>query len=484
MKKLAIAAILLVHSAGFADLAMRTRLEDMIRERAQATVKVYDPSAQANVQIKYKTIDSKMPGGLFQVSGTPSNPDIDDIAQVLVTVYSNSEKAPPGAEAAVANSLGLPKNIAKVEFKKWDVPPPFAEDKSINSDILGKIAQDFVRGLTSGLWLSVLVIGASILVSVLASAYFRARETRQQTKDLVAAAQAGSQTARESAAPVEEKKPEERAAANARPGGDQYLSHLNVTSLMELLGDCYWCEAEEYAHFIWRNLPVEKREELLAKVDYLNAYVPYIYTFTPVNLNVHEHPYYLQPEKLCKTSQDDLKAVVEKNSALWLKLSPLRQQRMELGLEAKIGAASSSLKSVPAKIEAKPSVPRTLPVSADFGDPNSDEEISLFENPDKVPFNLRSRIRTLVWLALADDETVTKTFQGLDARAIAQAWVGPKPVLERLEKCIPASKLELVRDYATKVKPSRRSTVFNLLVQAGLDSASLAVKSSDEKAAA
>ncbi len=485
MKNIFLFILLSVHSVAFADLAQRTHLEDLIRERAQNTVKLFEPGAQAYVQIQYKDFKGQLPGGLFQVpTGVPSNPDVDDIRQVIVTVYSTKDKASEGVEQALFSALGLPKSVTKIEFKKWDVTPPIAEDRAVTTQSLSKVADDFLSGLGNKLWLSVFLMGAAMLGSAVVLAWLRTRDVRQQTKELVAAAQAQS-SARENFTPQQAAAPAEKLTAPDAIGGgeaDRYLANLNFDGLSELFGDCYWCEADGYAHFIWRSLPVSRREELLGKIDFMPAYVAYFFSIRPLDLGVHEHPYYLNPAKLLVVAQADLKTLVEKTPAMWLKLSPLRQQKLEIGLTKKMASATGKLVSTSMKIEAKPSPARILPVSADFGDPSIEDEVSLFNNPDVVPEELRPRVRSLVWLALRDDALIAEALAGFDARSLAQAWIGPAEVLARLEKCVNPSKLEILKEYALKQEPSRRSPQFTQLVQAGLRPTT--TKSNNEKVAA
>lgn len=97
-----------------------------------------------------------------------------------------------------------------------------------------------------------------------------------------------------------------------------------------------------------------------------------------------------------------------------------------------------------------------------------EDEALLFRSPELAPAPLRKQLRSLVWLAHRDDETIRKVLARFDARSLASVWVGPDEVLKRLEQQIPEKKLKLLANYRQKDSPSRQSPTFDALVEEGL----------------
>lgn len=466
--RLILSALFLVTGLAHADLNQRTNLEDTIRDRVQKAAQLFDPHAQVFVQIHYKEFKGALPGSAFDVSsGIPANPDIDDIQNVSISIYSTKAPFPAEADQTVTMSLPFPRTLAKIEYKKWEFEP--IKDNAFTPDILSKVTD---RVLTSFRWILLslgLLIGAGFAIS----SFLRSRDTRRQTADLVAASQQLAQTRGQESADerpsAEEKNAPSKSAvdlANSPIQENSYIANLNIDGLTELFGDCYWCEADGYAHFLWRSLPVAQRAQLLEKIPFTKDYVPYFFNLPPENLAVHEHPYYLSPQALWSTSQTDLKNQIAAKPNLWTAISPLRQQTLDLNLAQKLEAVQNQRPTAVQFTNAKSPL-REFPKAADFGDLSDADELSLFEKPDQVPEPLRANVKTLVWLALKDDDFIRENLASFNARSLAQAWIGPQDVLQKLERCLPEKKSVLLKEYLEKVSPSRKSSTFQQLARLG-----------------
>jgi hypothetical protein len=181
----------------------------------------------------------------------------------------------------------------------------------------------------------------------------------------------------------------------------------------------------------------------------------------------HEHPYYLTPTNLTMISQKDLCAAVKKDFGLWNYLSPMRKQNLPLSLDEKLKATQST----PSKEKSIPNVKsalRALETKPTWGEISSDDETALFNNPGMVPDPMKQHIRSLVWLAQKDKTQIQKVLSKYDAKALASAWIGADEVLKNLESSIPEKKLKLLQTYKEKVRPSRQSEIYQLLVDEGL----------------
>lgn len=466
--RLILSAFVFAAGLAHADLNQRTNLEDIIRDRVQKAAQLFDPHAQVFVQIHYKEFKGALPGSAFDVNaGIPANPDIDDIQNVVISIYSTKAPFPAEADQTVTMSLPFPRSLTKIEYKKWEFEP--IKDTALTPDVLSKVTDHIL----SSFRLILLSLGLLIGLGFAVTAILRSRDTRRQTADLVAASQQLTQTRSQEPAgeraPSEEKSAATKSAvdlANSPIQENSYIANLTISGLIELFGDCYWCQADGYAHFLWRSLPVAQRAQLLEKIPFIKDYVPYFFNIRPENWALHEHPYYLSPQTLWSTSQTDLKNQVASKPNLWTAISPLRQQTLELNLTQKLEAVQNQ-RPTAVQFNNVKSPLREFPKAADFGDLSAEDELSLFENPSRVPENLRANVKTLVWLALKDEDFIRETLASLNARALAQAWIGPQEVLQKLESCLPEKKSALLKEYLEKSPPSRKSSTFQQLTRLG-----------------
>lgn len=488
--KLIVCALSFTTNVAFADLIQRTALEDALRNRVQKAVDIFDTEARIFVQVRYKDFKGPLPGSTINISSSiPANPDIEDIAAVQITIYSKRVPFEADAEKTIASALPIPPALAKIEYKKWEFTNSVVTSERLTPQNLSTLLNSSWQAVWEQLRFGALILAVVFAFVAVALGMMRASSIKAQTRALVEAASKIQSSAEAPMARAQQAgpMPMETGASTVTSGagftsnGPKYLEQMALDSIIEILADCYWCQREGYAHYVWRELSLEKREKILAKVDFMNDYVSFFMTKKPVNLNLHEHPYYLAPAPLWSTAQDDLKKQIEKNPKLWSRLSPLRQSSLTLPLSVKIEGLADG--KAPAKLVpmSARSTPRDLPVTVDFGDLSIDDEMQLFNAPEEVPNELRPQVKSLVWLAHKDAAFVKECLSKWDAKALAEAWIGPEPVLAQLEKQMPEKKLTLMKDYLTKVKPSRRSPVFLSLAQEG---ASNIDQINDEKQAA
>jgi hypothetical protein len=104
----------------------------------------------------------------------------------------------------------------------------------------------------------------------------------------------------------------------------------------------------------------------------------------------------------------------------------------------------------------------------ELGDLSAQDEAALYSNPTLVPEPLKENIRSLIWLAQKDDESIQKTLAKFDARSLAAAWIGPEEVLRKLQNNLPEKKLKMLQTYLEKSAPDRNSPAYQSLVDEGL----------------
>lgn len=473
MKRLLLPILLLVTGSTVnADLLDRIRLEDAVRIRIEDVVKVYDPRARVLVRFDYKSFSGELPGTSFGHSTfSPARIESGDITKVSIDVFSEkADVLPAEAKDFILRLVPADRSRVDIQLKKFQSPTKETspvEIQNLTPDALSKIAHDTTQ-------LFLLVLGGLLVVLFGAFAFFNAAVSRRRTNEIreqlalmaksIGDMQLGGGTAAPIAAPV--------TAENRGPTSLSLSTEVSsvekmpVASLRELFADCYWCERDGSAAWLWKKVPAETRAELMKSAPFMKDYCASFLTAEPEETAHHEHPFYLDPTPLSAVSQEDLADAVRAQPSLWHRLSPLRQQNLPLSLEEKLKA----MQSVPAKAAppSKASAPRALQPKPAWGQLTVDDETAVFRNPDLIPAPLRPHVKSLVWLARKDQPSIQRALSKYDARALAAAWVGPDEVLKKLESALPEKKLKLLETYRERTPAARNSPVFLGLVDEGL----------------
>ena len=249
------------------------------------------------------------------------------------------------------------------------------------------------------------------------------------------------------------------------------LKELSIHSFVALLTDCYWCQEDRYAHWLWSNASGDLRAQAAATKRLETHYLRFILKEAPEELSYHLDPYYLKPLPVEHLSQADLASWLQKAPRYLRWISPIRAKNLpfslteRLILESKV--KSNRLPEAPL-IPDKLSRPRPIPVQIQLGDLSLEDEVYLFESKPSLDPSVQASLKTLVWLALAPDHLQTKILAKKDATDLARAWIGPKEVLDCLASHLPPKKKELVLSYLDQIKPNRKNDAFISLVKEGL----------------
>lgn len=452
-----------------ADLLDRVKLEDTLRGRIEDAFRIYDEKAKVFVRLDYKAnYQNALPGMNSENEGGygPLKIEGADIVKINVEVYSELDPVPAEAKETLYRVLPVDKNKVAMSFKKSKVAPVKESPKPIDSASLTGVMNEAVWGFSKNLFSLSGVMGFVILAVGFYLNSRRLREFKQQFSALTAALSELSLGGQAAPAPATR----EAAAPVAKPSGHGEKSQVEKmapTSLQELFADCYWCERDAYAHWLWQEMSNEQRKSLLAEIDFMRAYSVSFMSLAPEEVGYHTHPYYLDPSPLKALSQDDLAKIVKAQNGLWHAISPLRQQSLPLSFGEKLAALQSAPSSNKSAFTGRSPL-RTLEMKPTWGDVTEADELALFENPEMVPPALRPHVSSLVWLAQKDAETIQKALGKFDARALASAWIGPDEVLKKLEAQLPEKKLKLLQTYREKTPPQRRSPSYLSLVQEGI----------------
>ncbi|MBS1970341.1 MAG: hypothetical protein JSU04_08530 [Bdellovibrionales bacterium] len=455
-----------------ADLLDRMRLEDTLKNRIEDAFRLYDPKAKALIRFDYKTFSGTLPGTSIETQGqvNPYNIDSGDINRVTIEIFTDLEETPAEAKDYVLRVIPIEKSKVFVEYKKLktqfpkDIPRPHLDPEALST-----IAHDTMSTMAK-------TMGAIFGGCMLLCFGFMFHQNSKKLKEFKSQIQLLTTALSENASgpaptPVAATKAQGSSAYGGGGGGSKEfgsLKNLQLESLKEIFADCYWCREDAYAHWLWKNIEGAQKKSLMEQFSLMKDYSLYFVTIQPHEMSYHEHPFYMDPQSLLWTSQEDLSAQIRKDFSLWHFVSPMRQQNLPLSLEERLQAVQTKPEGKKSSFDSKQQSPhRVLETKLSWGEISSEDEAALYSHPEMVPVSLRENIQTLVWLAQKDDAFIQKTLSRYDARSLASAWVGPEAVLKKLEAQLPEKKLKLLLNYREKTAPSRHSDVYASLVAEG-----------------
>lgn len=470
MKEILFIIALLLPLLGQADLLDRIKLEDSIRDRVEQTLRVADPNSRAIVRFDFKRFKEALPGtnvSSFQ-DLMPTKIETADISGITITAYTELENFPPEISDSVYSVVPFEKSKIKLDIKKYPIAVKLSP--RLNSKDLSDIADKSVKTFSQVMGLSLVALALLGMAFLFIQNNRKMNIFRDQIKTLATAiSEGGMGGARSAPMPNMTESSRISTPVDSSPGAESHLvlHRLPIQSLAELMADCYWTEQDEYAHWIWKNLETSQQSDLYTHFEKMREYSMYFVNKVPVQMVFHDHPYYLQPNKLTKISQSDLLTEFKSDLGRWHLISPLRQEFLPMDLASKLKAVQMPTPSqnwVPQKT----SEARKLKTLVRWGKITIQDEKDIFDNPKMIPENFKSNIPSLVWLAQKEPTAISQVLNQFDARSLAEAWVGPEEVLAKLEQSLPEKKLKLLQTYKTQTASSRSSPVYMALVQQGL----------------
>lgn len=485
---LIVATLLVAMPAFGASTYKRVELENQIRNRVEMITDKVDPLAIVQVNVNLKKMNSTVPIFGFDVEVTPLESDgelgASSIENVTIRVITQVDSLPEWLRKEIDKAVGLDGVKINVAYEK--AAGTIANQREEFARIAREAAVAAVKGLDSvkfGVW--GIFAGLLVTLSVIAIGIFGVakRLERSLTKvikeEIVPAMQAnkgGSAPQVQAARDSSSDKPMtvQMTGGGGGAGGAKEMADLPPDALVTLLNDCYWTQSDGYAHYIWSQMTQEQREHVLGAKQLDTAYFSYVRQTPPVNLGYHMDARYLMSGKdFLSVSQDDLLEWVNKNPKQFHRVTPLRWDLLPLSLESRITFNSMPMPALqdtdPVKVGVK-SKPRVLVSQLQIKTLKASDEEFIWNNPDKVPEQVRGSLRSLVWLALSPVDYRTKILGELDARQLAEAWTGPEPVLAKLTEVLPEKKREMLKHFLATTSPSRESDAFAYLFQSGLQS--------------
>jgi len=463
-----------------ASLSKKYETEISLQQKLQELLRQYDQFGQVIVNLEIREISTSLPNTGLKVSGLAitnqkSEIELTDIKSVSIQIFSHLDPFPEGLLELIKSSSGLPTGKVRISTRKYSSPQVQLHQKKVEmNDKLNEVLDSGVSFLRNGEMKLVLFFGAMVLflglvlfisfygVSLSVKSWFLDGLDgfkRTEAKDV------GGNFQQMNPAPMSFSQASIPPPARPLLSGERnQINELEINSLLALLGDCYWCEQDGYAKWIWSKLGHLKKVEILNSWDLADEYLRSIVSIEEASANYHEHPYYIHPLDLNHLSQGDLAAFVKEQPSSWHWISPLRQVFLPIDLVNRLDLSQSPRSAVTSWPE-KPSAPRRLSQKFEVGTLTEADELRLMERPELLTEEIRHQTPSLVWLTLLNDEQIKQVFSRCNAQALAEAWVGPESLLKMLESHLPDKKREMVLELTQRVSPSRDSGGMSVLLE-------------------
>lgn len=452
-----------------ANMLDKVQLEEAIQRRIETHLKIYDNDLQARVRFVYKN-PIALPGTTLAENEdlSPNVISESDIRGIEIEIQTKLSQISDEMQKDIYTLIPIRKSRIKLKYLPW-------REKSVNTEPPPLVAKDFwdiSKSITndfSKLFL-LIVAGSVCLLSLLfVVLHFSQVKNSKENFGLIAKSilENINQVPR-GMAPESQKSSALHSSEPMAISNEAAHLELSTESLVELFADCYWCEEDAFAHWLWKNLSLDQKKQTISAWPLLKKYSLYFVSLPPEAANYHQHPYYMAPEFLAWASQEVLQKELKNNPDLWLRLSPMRQIRLQIPIAEKLrivkkGDLSNTLPKMSA-----PSKERVLPMQAALGDLSFEDESTILKKPDMISSELRGQLKSLVWLSLQKPEFIQETLSRFDALSLATAWTGSPEVLQILEKQLPEKKVKLLLSYKDKVTPSKKSETYMQLFRAGL----------------
>lgn len=435
----------------FSALAYPGALESSVEEQVLKTLIPFDSKAVVIVEIEEKRESEKLPMLPFGIT-TPKKGKRDNslLKSMRISIFSSVRELPLSTQKLLSTLKERFEIIPEISLSHISEAP--IEKSVISVNPLSPLQIFYVAAFLCFLLLfwfqsrsiqkSARVIGDSF--SKGASGFYKQNERL-----------------------FDELEDYQHGLANLVDKTDENWDKWSQESLIAILSDCYWCEQDEYASFIWKGLSISKRGEIIIKETLPAVYFQKIVKLEPKDLHKQDDPYYLSPLPIEHLDNNDLLNLVKEESYDVESFSSLRREHFPTGLQERLQMA---LKKVGKKadhnfLKKQPASPKRHLLAGDifrFVDTLEEEEV--LKTPG-VSLDLMKSFPSLGWLLHCPDEKISLILDSFSARELASAWIAPQYVLLRLTESLSPKKNELLQATLLKVEPSRDSLVYNQIIQ-------------------
>ena len=441
--------------------------KSIMEERINRIMAGYDEKAIVLVNMKpIIEKDSALPGSPFVVDDVALRNVSGDvlIESIDVTIFTSIKDIPEEAKNLIELStegLGPKPTITLKTLPKGYAPPDTVSVQGIRTELstwLGDTLQNSLF-IAAGAGALILVIFLGLGFAFLRSAKKRLQAMESSVGSLVTAIQDSAPSAAPSGAGDFSR---QQAATTQSSDSDKNLfEELTEESITAMLSDCYWCEADGYASFIWSRIPFQKKKSILEKIDFFDEYVNYLTQVPEQDLGLAQEPAYLSPLSIQLANNESITELVRNQPELINLLPSIRRDNLTLDAIERIELnRSSEDQDPPSRFpDTEKSPLRTLKRISRIKVSSVEEEQKLAEMSD-LDLNTKENIPSLIWLDKLNEDEIEKVLRPFNARDLASAWIGPQPTLDRLMSVLPPRKKELLQSYVSKDEGSRESAAF------------------------
>lgn len=485
MKKfLAILAILSVAIFAQANsLSVISEMESNLTAKLRGIVTPVDPDAIVMVNISVRKISTALPTtGMealnFFGSDTRHTVESNDIDSVKVSVYSSLDPFPADIRGILENSLKLyakkgELTVAKLDAKTTEIFKKRDEVANQRTEELKKVARDYSEQSQRLVYILAGAIGIAILLAgIMVSGFMRGgmgRLSKGFSEIKIDTGGGGGMTALPPPSAETSSTGGKGGGFVAGGAGAARLDDMRVESLLSLLVDCYWCEKDAYAHWMWTQISPGKKSELLTAWAPLASYVDYFTHQNAMEDRFHNDPYYLGSAHFQQVSNSDLETSLREDMNLWASMSSMRKESLKLTLKERLDLREMESRGMtPSTRSLPPSAPRHLPAQIEIRELSEEDERLMFQEPYRIGAATARRLPSWVWVALLPRDERASVLNAVSAQAIAECWVGPEDVLRAVLEVMPEKKRNLFDEYRAKVQPRRGSPWLKSLSEAAI----------------
>jgi hypothetical protein len=475
-------------------LSGKLDIELKIQQKLSQILDPIYPESQIAVNVILRTISTSLPGtdvsvtdGFF--SSQAGSISFDDIDKIDISIRTKSAELTPETKALIQAAIGFPAEKLTLRFEKISASEiPAAEADFPVSNSRDRSLEDLASGISQTnkiLQILIYLFGASVFVFLFYSWTMESKRKKSFEMALSKMTEALSQNVGSSARavttearrPLLDVAPTQSKSMQIPTSDKEFVQTLSVEAANALLSDCYWCEVDSYAVWLWNRLSNQQRQSCLKSWASLEPYVNSLSTHLENGLNYHNHPYYLHPLEAEDISQSEIKAWVLSHEGAWHYVSPIRQAHLELPLVEKIRLSGLKVLASPPPLPNKSLSTRDLQQSLEVGKMTEQDELDILKDPQLIPDSIRHQIPTLAWVSLISSEERQEILQNMSAIEIAEAMAGPAEIVETIVSSLADKKQQIVRDYLKSTLPSKSSTPYRFLITAAVDRLSKGDKS-------
>jgi hypothetical protein len=367
-------------------------------------IKKADKDASVQITAKFSDGSTPLPGTPFKFSGELDSKS--NISSLAVTVYHFA--IPETETASITNFIKeeLKRSKYESEVSYVKLPPSFKTSQEFESSRLsGILAAVKETGITSPienlLMILIGVLGFSGLLILFVTNSFSKKVNSGLLKIYENIEQLSMSFGSNNSVEIGQSTAEQQLLSSSKD--NNILEDMTTESLFALLRDCYWCEEDQYASYVFKNLRLKNIQALLENYSSLNEYFQFTSNIAAIDNGYANDPYYISPLGIEHLANDDIKDLIESNPEIFGKLPKIRLNHVMIDPKLKLKIASGQIEDKNIDLNLFKNRPssenRELKMDQFVSISSIEEEKTLIEecNDDT---ELMQKVPTLHWLTL------------------------------------------------------------------------------------